>query len=306
MLLARERRRATGTCIKLLDAPTPRASTTARASTRSSWRSTPRASSSQSGCLSGELNQLLPARRRGARPTRAAVEMRDIFGPSTTTSSCSATACDGQEEVNEALLAHRTSAPAIPLVATNDIHYVRARGRAGPRGATCASAWGKTRGREAACSSRATALLPRRASRWARSSATCEDAARPRIEIADRCDLELDFGNYHLPVVRGADGGEDTVALPTASAREGAERRYGTAHHGRRASASSTSSGSSSEMGFVLLLPDHLGLHPLGARERASRSGPGAARRPARSWPTRSGITQRRPAAATTCSSSAS
>jgi len=77
-----------------------------------------------SGCLGGEINQLfLAGKEQEAKETAGA--LRDIFGPEHFWLELQRNGIKEQDDVNEHLirLADQTD---IPLVATNDIHYLRA------------------------------------------------------------------------------------------------------------------------------------------------------------------------------------
>jgi DNA polymerase-3 subunit alpha len=76
-----------------------------------------------SGCLAGEVNQLF-LRGDEARAEQVATELRDLFGPEHFWLELQRNGIDLQQRANEAMwrLHQRT---AIPLVATNDIHYLR-------------------------------------------------------------------------------------------------------------------------------------------------------------------------------------
>ncbi|MDE0896749.1 MAG: DNA polymerase III subunit alpha, partial [Planctomycetota bacterium] len=77
-----------------------------------------------SGCLGGEINQLYLAGKH-QEAEQVAGELRDIFGPEHFWLELQRNGIKEQDDVNEHLirLADQTG---IPLVATNDIHYLRA------------------------------------------------------------------------------------------------------------------------------------------------------------------------------------
>ncbi|HVS20017.1 MAG TPA: PHP domain-containing protein, partial [Planctomycetota bacterium] len=76
-----------------------------------------------SGCLAGEVNQLF-LRGDEAGAELVASELRDLFGPEHFWLELQRNGIDTQSRANEALvrLHQRTG---VPLVATNDIHYLR-------------------------------------------------------------------------------------------------------------------------------------------------------------------------------------
>ncbi|MDG2142035.1 MAG: DNA polymerase III subunit alpha [Planctomycetota bacterium] len=77
-----------------------------------------------SGCLGGEINQLFLAGKH-KEAEQVAGELRDIFGPDHFWLELQRNGIQEQDDVNEHLI-RLSSQTAIPLVATNDIHYLRA------------------------------------------------------------------------------------------------------------------------------------------------------------------------------------
>ena len=77
-----------------------------------------------SGCLGGEINQLFLAGKH-KEAEQVAGELRDIFGPDHFWLELQRNGIKEQDDVNEHLI-RLSSQTAIPLVATNDIHYLRA------------------------------------------------------------------------------------------------------------------------------------------------------------------------------------
>jgi DNA polymerase-3 subunit alpha len=76
-----------------------------------------------SGCLAGEVNQLF-LREQEAQAEKVATEFRDLFGPEHFWLELQRNGIDIQDTANDAMirLHQRTG---IPIVATNDIHYLR-------------------------------------------------------------------------------------------------------------------------------------------------------------------------------------
>ncbi|MHC5009989.1 MAG: DNA polymerase III subunit alpha, partial [Planctomycetota bacterium] len=175
----------------------------------------------QSACLSGEPSYY--ARHDDlARATQAAVDMRDIFGDRYYL-ELQRNGCDGQEKVNQALLKIGAE-NGIPVVATNDIHYVE-EGDAPAHEVHMCIGMGKTLndGRRL----KPESLLCFRASEPMYSLfADMEEAARHTEQIADRCHLELNLDTLHLPAFE-APNGEDNTSYFRRLCLEGAEKRYG-------------------------------------------------------------------------------
>src|SRR6185503_14160378 len=76
-----------------------------------------------SGCLSGEISDLVQAGKQ-AQAERTAVELRDLFGAEYFWLELQRNGIDIQARLNEALVGI-SARTGIPLVATNDIHYLR-------------------------------------------------------------------------------------------------------------------------------------------------------------------------------------
>ena len=175
----------------------------------------------QSACLSGEPCYHL---RCGDRPraVQAAAEMKAIFGDRYYL-ELQRNGCDGQEEVNQGLVGIAKEL-AIPLVATNDIHYVLEDDRAAHEVHMCIG-MGKTL--KDANRLKPESLLCYRASEPMYALfRDLEAAPRSTLDIASRCDLKLDLGTMHLPRFE-APGGEDNVAYFRRIVRAGAAARYG-------------------------------------------------------------------------------
>jgi DNA polymerase-3 subunit alpha len=175
----------------------------------------------QSACLSGEPCYHL---RNGdvAAARRTAGEMRDIFGDRYYL-ELQRNGCDGQEEVNQGLLAISREM-GIPTVATNDIHYVAEDDKLAHEVHMCIG-MGKTL--KDGNRLKQDALLCYRASDPMYALfRDVEAAPRATLDIASRCDLKLDFDTFHLPKFTPPQGLDD-VAYFRRLCREGAERRYG-------------------------------------------------------------------------------
>ncbi len=175
----------------------------------------------QSACLSGEPCYYI---RCGDRPraVQAAAEMKAIFGDRYYL-ELQRNGCDGQEEVNQGLISIAREL-AIPLVATNDIHYVLESDRAAHEVHMCIG-MGKTL-KDANRLKPESLLCYKASDPMYALFRDVEDAPRSTLDIASRCDLKLDLGTMHLPKFE-APGGEDNVAYFRRLVREGTITRYG-------------------------------------------------------------------------------
>ncbi|MDR1320420.1 MAG: DNA polymerase III subunit alpha [Gracilibacteraceae bacterium] len=149
-----------------------------------------------SACLAGEVAQLLAA-GDSAGAERAALEYLSIFGPGNYFLEMQDYGSDEQTRVNAGLrdLSARTG---IPLVATNDLHYVN-REDAFAQDVLMCIQMGKTLSDPSRLSFNSQEF-------YLKSRAEMEKmfGREPRVlditaEIAARCRVEFTFGDYHLP-----------------------------------------------------------------------------------------------------------
>jgi DNA polymerase-3 subunit alpha len=222
----------------------------------------------QSACLSGEPDYYL---RCGDLPraVQAAAEMKAIFGDRYYL-ELQRNGCDGQEPVNQGLvqIARELS---IPLVATNDVHYVAEDDRAAHEVHMCIG-MGKTL-KDANRLKPESLLCYRASDPMYALFRDLEEAPRGTLDIASRCDLKLSLGTMHLPRFE-APGGEDNVAYFRRLCREGAHARYGTPLPAAVEARLAEESGVIEKMGFVayfLVVWDFIRY----AKERGIPVGPG-------------------------------
>jgi DNA polymerase-3 subunit alpha len=175
----------------------------------------------QSACLSGEPCYYL---RNGdvARATAAAGEMKAIFGDRYYL-ELQRNGCDGQEEVNQGLVRIAREL-RIPLVATNDVHYVDEDDRAAHEVHMCIG-MGKTLKDQNRLKQDARVSFKGSEPMYALFR-DLEEAPRTTLDIAARCDLRLDLGTFHLPKFTPP-AGEEATPYFRRLCREGAARLYG-------------------------------------------------------------------------------
>ena len=130
-----------------------------------------------------------------------------------------------------------------------------------------------------------------------------EDAMRRTLEIAERCNVEIELGRILLPKFPRPDG-RDAFEYLVELCEKGLQKRYEQVTPELQRAPPVRAEDDQGD-GLRGLLPDRLGLHRASPSGTASRSARAAARRPARSSRTasRSPTSTR---SATTCSSSAS
>ena len=156
-----------------------------------------------SGCLSGEVNQLF-LKDKMAEAEQVAAEFRDLFGPEHFWLELQRNGLEIQDRANEAMvdLARRTG---IPLVATNDIHYLRHEDCAAQDVLLCINT-GAKRDDEKRFRFDTDSLFFRTREEMAHIFRDLPEAVRATMDVADQADLDIEFGNYHLPVFTPEDG----------------------------------------------------------------------------------------------------
>jgi len=176
-----------------------------------------------SACESGLIPRLLQAGRRDAA-VEAAIDLRDTFGESNFYIEIQHHGTDRDARIREQLIELARSLD-LPLVATNDVHYLTPEDRLA---------------HEVLLNIRANKTLHDPDHRafdgegfYFRSGKEMEtlfadvpEAIANTRSIADRCNVELDFGQMMIPPFDLPDG-EDANAFLRKLAYEGAEQRYG-------------------------------------------------------------------------------
>src|SRR5262245_38542521 len=172
-----------------------------------------------SGCLRGEVaHSLMTGQKDRARD--AAREFAKIFDGRYYI-EIQDNRLDAQEEVNRELVAMANHL-GLPLVATNDCHYLRPEDAAAHEALLCIQT-GKTFSDEKRWKFETDQLYVKDASTMAEAFAHVPEAVANTIEIARRCDLELKQ-QWRFPVYRVADGVTLEGAL-AAQARRGLDDR---------------------------------------------------------------------------------
>ncbi len=179
-----------------------------------------------SGCLSGEISDLVQAGKQ-AQAERAAVELRDLFGPENFWLELQRNGIEMQARLNEALvdIAARTG---IPLVATNDIHYLRAEDCHTQDVLLCINT-GAKRADEKRFRMDTQTLFFRTRAEMAHEFRDLPRALGATLDVAERVNLDIEFGTYHLPLFTPEDGGTPEALFDRLCA-EGLLTRYGPGH----------------------------------------------------------------------------
>jgi DNA polymerase-3 subunit alpha len=176
-----------------------------------------------SGCLSGEVIQLF-LRDKPAEAERAAAEYADLFGREYFWLELQRNGIEIQARANEALveLSRRTG---IPLVATNDIHYLRHEDCQAQDVLLCINT-GAKRAEEKRFRMDTDTLFFRTRAEMAHEFRDLPQAVTATLEVAERCELELDFGKVHLPVFTPDDGSSPEELFERLCAA-GLAKKYG-------------------------------------------------------------------------------
>jgi len=176
-----------------------------------------------SGCLAGELNQMF-LRGKEAEAEARAIELRDLFGPEHFWLELQRNGIDDQNSANESMyrLHQRTG---IPLVATNDIHYLRHEDCEAQDVLLCINT-GAKKADEKRFRFDTDDLFFRTREEMGHLFRDLPDAVTATMDVADQIDVKLEFGNYHLPVFT-SETGEDADTLFARLLEEGLLRKYG-------------------------------------------------------------------------------
>ncbi|UWG98967.1 DNA polymerase III subunit alpha [Dehalobacter sp. DCM] len=150
-----------------------------------------------SGCLGGEIPEYL-MQDNYERARQTAMEFKDIFGPDRFYLELQDHGLSEQRKVNAALrrLHQETK---IPLVATNDIHYIRKEDASIQDILLCIQT-GKTVADTSRMTFEGREYYLKNAKEMALLFGETPEALRVTNEIANRCDVSFHFGQHFLPV----------------------------------------------------------------------------------------------------------
>lgn len=150
-----------------------------------------------SSCLKGEIATLILRNQEDAA-RKAALQFADIFGPGNFYLELQANGIPEQAKVNDALvrLGRETG---LPVVATNDCHYLRKSDARAHEILLCIQT-GKTILDEKRMKFQTDHLYFKSPEEMAREFSHVPEAIENTLAIAERCDLELEFGKHHFPV----------------------------------------------------------------------------------------------------------
>ena len=176
-----------------------------------------------SGCLASELSQLC-IQGKETEAEELSGTWREIFGRDHFWLELQRNGIETQTRVNETLtrIHGRTG---IPMVATNDIHYLRHEDCRAHDVLLCINT-GSKRSEEKRFRFETDTLFFKTRAEMADMFRDVDGAVRATMDVAAQVDLEIEFGRYRLPVF-APDSGETAAALFDRLLDEGFARLYG-------------------------------------------------------------------------------
>jgi len=176
-----------------------------------------------SACLAGELPRLILAGTY-EEAVAYAQEMREIFGSDGFYLELQDHKLEAQKPVIEGLLRiHRET--GIPLVATNDAHYLRQEDAAAQDTLMCIQ-MGKTVDDPDRLRFGSEEFYIKSEEEMAGLFPDLPEALENTARIAEQCNLEFTFGEHHLPEFKLPEGCGDSTAYFHQLCEEGFRRRY--------------------------------------------------------------------------------
>ena len=176
-----------------------------------------------SACLAGELPRLLMAGEY-EQAKEIALGMRELFGEDGYYLELQDHGIPAQKQVNAGLIRlHRET--GIPLIATNDAHYLR-REDAQMQDVLMCIQMGKTLDDPGRMRFETREFYVKSEEEMAALFPDCPEAIENTAKIAGLCNVDFEFGNYHLPHFQLPEGWTDGEAYFRHLCQEGFVRRY--------------------------------------------------------------------------------
>ena len=181
-------------------------------------------------CLQGEVPQrLLAGDADGAR--RAIDQFRDILGPENVYIELQDHGITDERRARP-LLVGLAREQGVPLVATNDVHYIREEDTEAHDVLLCINT-GKLLSDTDRMQYRPREFALRTPAEMAARFADVPEAIANTVEVARRCEVTLEFGQQHAPVFRPP-GGETPEAMLRRLCEAGLDQRYATVTQAHR------------------------------------------------------------------------
>ena len=175
-----------------------------------------------SACLAGEVPRLiLGGNYEGAK--RAALEMKEHFGEDYYLEIQDHNLPEDAEVVRGIVRIHQET--GIPLVATNDAHYTRREDAAMQDTLMCIQ-MGRTVDDPGRMKFETEEFYIKSEEEMARLFPDWPEAIENTAKVAEKCNLEFEFGKYHLPEFKLPEGWTDPDAYFEHLCWEGFARRY--------------------------------------------------------------------------------
>ena len=176
-----------------------------------------------SACLAGELPRLLMAGEY-EKAKETALEVRELFGEDGYYLELQDHGIPAQKQVNAGLMRlHQET--GIPLIATNDAHYLR-REDAQMQDVLMCIQMGKTLDDPGRMRFETREFYVKGEEEMAALFPDCPEAIENTAKIAQLCSVDFEFGKYHLPHFQLPEGWTDGEAYFRHLCLEGFARRY--------------------------------------------------------------------------------
>ena len=176
-----------------------------------------------SACLGGEIPRLLMAGDYD-QAKKAALEMQELFGEDGYYLELQDHGIKAQKQVN-ASLARLSEEAGIPLIATNDAHYLRREDAESQDILMCIQT-GKTLDEPNRMRFETKEFFVKSEEEMAALFPNHPEAIANTAKIAQLCDVEFEFGKYHLPLFRLPEGWTDGDAYFERLCLDGFAWRY--------------------------------------------------------------------------------
>ena len=176
-----------------------------------------------SACLGGELPKLLLAGEY-EQAKAVALEMRELFGEDGYYLELQDHGIAAQKQVNAALVRIHEET-GIPLIATNDAHYLRQEDAETQDVLMCIQ-MGKTVDDPNRMKFETDQFYVKSEDEMAALFPNYPEALENTAKIAKLCDVEFEFGKYHLPHFQLPEGWTDGEAYFEKLCMDGFARRY--------------------------------------------------------------------------------
>lgn len=177
-----------------------------------------------SGCMAGEIPQLLLNNQRD-QARQVAERFKELLGDRNFYLELQNHGLREQQYVNEELL-HLSRELKLPVVATNDVHYIE-KAHASHHDILLCIQTGKTLADESRLRFDSQEFYLKSGTEMAQLFPGSPAAIENTLVIAEQCNLELSFGQLHLPDYEVPEG-YDVDSYLAHLCREGVQKRYGT------------------------------------------------------------------------------